>query len=172
MISLAFLQSIKKHLERFLDASVSSRLASNDPRLDNLDTSFSSRLAFNDPRLNNLDASISSRLASDDPRLNNLDAPISGISPIKSIQRGTFTFSPGSSGTITLNTPVDPQKAVVLVSCKAGHSIRGNMNISVATLCEVHLTDATTLSWSASRPVYINSNNVSGTCAWQVVEFK
>ncbi|RUM88240.1 MAG: hypothetical protein DSZ24_04240 [Thermodesulfatator sp.] len=134
MISLAFLQSIKKHLERYLDASVSSRLASNDPRL------------------------------------NYLDAPISGISPIKSIQRGTFTFSPGSSGTITLNTPVDPQKAVVLVSCKAGYS--GRAWGTLTANCEVHLTDATTLSWSASRPVYINSNNVSGTCAWQVVEFK
>jgi len=64
-----------------------------------LDTTVSSRLASNDTRLNNLDATISSRLASNDTRLNNLDAPISSAGKRPRIQKftssGTFTVPPG-----------------------------------------------------------------------------
>jgi hypothetical protein len=64
-----------------------------------LDTTVSSRLASNDTRLNNLDATISSRLASNDSRLNYLDAPVSsaGKRPRVSVftSSGNFTVPQG-----------------------------------------------------------------------------
>lgn len=64
-----------------LDAAISSRLASADSRLNNLDATISSREPANDAKLLHLDADVSSRLASADGRLNNLDAAVSSREP-------------------------------------------------------------------------------------------
>jgi hypothetical protein len=105
VFNLLLPQILKKVKEIFetinsrLDTTVSSRLASNDTRLNNLDATISSRLASNDTRLNNLDATISSRLASNDSRLNYLDAPVSsaGKRPRVSVftSSGNFTVPQG-----------------------------------------------------------------------------
>ena len=77
-IADAFMSIIAKKIADNLDAKISSRLASDDTRINNLNATISSRLASSDSRLDKLDQPISTRLASNDARLVNLDAPVSG----------------------------------------------------------------------------------------------
>jgi len=73
----AFISIIAKKVQENLDAKISSRLSSDDLRLNNLNASISSRLASSDSRLDKLDIAVSSRLGASDTRLDNLDIPIS-----------------------------------------------------------------------------------------------
>lgn len=69
----ALISKLAKAVVDNLDATVSSRLASNDARLNNIDAALSSRLASGDTRVGYLDAPMSSRVASTDPRLDHID---------------------------------------------------------------------------------------------------
>lgn len=73
----AIIARIDKLIRSRLDAAITSRLASNDARLNSLDSTVSSRLSAADSRLAALDAAISSRLSAADSRLAALDVAIS-----------------------------------------------------------------------------------------------
>lgn len=77
----------------YLDASVASRLATDDSRLAHLNASVASRLATNDGRLAHLDATLSSRAATADSRLSNLNAPIADLSTLTAAQAASQTWA-------------------------------------------------------------------------------
>ena len=90
-----------------LDASVSSRLASNDSRLNHLDAAISSRLSGTDDRLDYLDAAISSRASAEDytsaraAKLDNLDTPVSSR-----LAASAYT-APDNAGIAAIKTQTD-----------------------------------------------------------------
>ena len=108
MIELAFLSQIKAYLRQFLDASVSSRLASDDPRLTNLDALVSSRLAANDPRLANLDVPISGRTTIPQHVVGTTPSDITTVLEIQN-GSGVLLFCTSNSGALTIKIQVDSQ---------------------------------------------------------------
>lgn len=92
------------------------------------------------------------------------------ISVVKSVQRGTYTTTTSTSGTITISS-VDVNKSFVLVNgCVDGGS--SNEGTSSAPAYKAYVGD-TSVSLSSSTQLTVkNQTGTSGaTIAWQVVEF-
>ena len=92
---------------------------------------------------------------------------------VKSVQRGTYTFSSSNTGTITIST-VNPDKCMVLidngiVGTSAASSSKNYTGTAygsyLVSLAETKLTVSTNETINDSSPSY-------GTISWQVIEFK
>lgn len=159
---IEFLDPINVKVKKLLNRLTEAR-ANN---LDNCNSPISDCAQTDDPRfnlLNRLDVLLSSRLAAADYV----------ASPIKAIQRGSFSFAPGSSGTITINS-VNVNKAMVLVSCRNGfyhYYYSASVDYSFATHAGVRLSNSTTLSWSSGGGTALATHKGNGICYWEVVEF-
>ena len=167
-----------------LDADVSSRLSettfNDDERLDRIDTTVSSRLPTstfnNDTRLNRLDAAISSRVSTayfdalvDTTVSSRLAAADYVSSPIKSIQRGGFSFNASSSGTITISS-VNTAKSVVITRVRSGIQYNTSTGYAANIDCGVRLASSTSLSYVATSN-FGSTTHITGTVYWTVIEF-
>jgi len=115
--------------------------------------------------LDRLDATVSSRAsASDWPASlasqidTNLDAPISAISPVKSVQRGTFTMGSGTGSRTQNISTIASSKALVFHTVK---SSSGGIN-SMSLMVRLYSTNIT---------FQRDNSNYSVDVAWQVIEF-
>ena len=101
-----------------------------------------------------------------------------GSSPIKSIQRGTYTHESEKNATITINN-VDPSKCIVILNSTMSSATPGTMtNGSVYSAYESTLVSLTntklTITSNCFSYYYSNTQTTQykyGTTSWQVIEF-
>lgn len=86
----------------------------------------------------------------------------------KGIQRGSFTFGNGGTGTVTI-TSVDTTKSYLLLSQANGYA-SDTTDKSSAVLVNAYLSNGTTITWAANNYPY-NNGTGTGTCYWQVIEY-
>ena len=158
-MALDFLVSVPGKVNKLLNRLTAARAAN----LDNCDSPVSECAKTSDSRFNNLtrlDTTVSSRLAAADYK----------PSPIKSIQRGSFTFTAGSSGNVSISS-VNTSKTMVKSSVKFGSAYYNSSDgFSLALGCGIRLANSTTLSYSATvDPASVSHS--TGTCYWEVIEF-
>jgi len=115
--------------------------------------------------LDRLDATVSSRAsASDWPASlasqidTNLDAPISAISPVKSVQRGTFSMGSGTGSHTQNISTIASSKAFVLHTVKSSNAGITSMSLMVRLY-------STYITFQRGNP------NYSVDVAWEVIEF-
>ena len=158
---IEFLDPINVKVKKLLNRLTEAR-ANN---LDNCNSPISDCAQTDDPRfnlLNRLDVLLSSRLAAADYV----------ASPIKSIQTGSFTFTAGASGTITLSQSINPVKSMLVISQTFGFIENSSYTyIAAAVSCWMTITNGSTLSYGARGKIYGSDHLYSGTVKWQVIEF-
>ena len=109
--------------------------------------------------------------------INELSALIgAGVSGVKQVAHGTYTFSGNADATITTGITVNANKAVVLINNGIGGSIpsslpsSGHYDTFLSVLTGI---SSTTITISANYAVYggTNSMRAYGKISWQLIEF-
>jgi hypothetical protein len=192
---MPLIAKVKKMLDDYLDASVSSRLSSTDPRVDYLDASVNSRLASADSRVGYLDTAISGIPALTKAqmeaigytntralKIDNLDTTISSRAAASTaLNKGTWSDTKASY----LDTTISSRAGAIYVYRGAASITTGTTNVNIGgtvTLSKAFLIfsyyETFSTQYSGVRgqilnttQIQFNTLNPSATIYWQVVTF-
>lgn len=107
--------------------------------------------------------------------INELSALIgAGVSGVKQVASGSYTFSGRQDYTVTTGVTVNPAKTIILLqSSLVGWGVRQISLTDVREVVQSVVTakTATTFTMTANYALADNSHYMNGTVSWQLVEF-